>query len=91
MTMVPAPAMRGGMGSPPQTAPQPQDDITRLWWGYLMQLRMTNPQRYHVIAKQYGLPPYDRHGTHPEAMAEFVQPHSGQPGTGEVAGYGNRF
>ena len=88
----PAPANRGGMGVPPQAAPQPRDPVMQMLARMIMQLQITDPQRYHAIAKAYGLPPYDQHGTNPEARNEFPgQAGTSQPGTGEVAGYGNRF
>jgi hypothetical protein len=90
-------AMPGPNIAPPTGQPgapqlvMPQDNVWPMVLGHIMQLRITDPPAYHRIAKQFGLPPYDQHGTHPGATGEFVGQFSGQPGQGQFANYENRF
>jgi hypothetical protein len=73
-------------------APQPPDPGLQLFWRYLMQLQITDPQKFHVIAKQLGIGPYDSHGgADVGRTGEFTEFGSGTPGLGQYAGYESRF
>jgi hypothetical protein len=49
----------------------------QLFWRIIMQLQFTDPQKFHVIAKELGIGPYEQHPANVATTGEFP----GQPGT----------
>ena len=84
-----------GAASPQPGSPQliggPQDAVMQLFWRIIMQLQFTDPQKFHVIAKELGIGPYEQHPANVATTGEFPgQPGTSMPGLGSYAGMEDR-